>query len=83
MTDLEQLTLSIDLFERWTEDAPELEALCDAARAYRDLLANPAEPDWKAAYDERDHQIGPDLDDVAVQKIVEEAVGSRLLVDKP
>lgn len=36
------------------------------------------ELDWEAAYAERDHQIGPELDDVAVQQIVKAAAECSL-----
>lgn len=86
MTDLERLTEALELRTvASTEDSArrslavvELEVIFAAARRYRDLLANPAEPDWEAAYDELGH-----IESGRVQRAVHAAVGDRLLVDKP
>lgn len=87
--DIERTRKAIDdVTERWQQQRPaavaDLMPLLAASRVLCELLANGerVEPDWEAAYAERDHQIGPELDDVAVQKIVKAAI-EWPLCDRP
>lgn len=91
MTDLERLDEAMAGYETAafkSEVVWDQRALVDAARAYRNLLANGEreEPDYEAALDmliQEDSFDARGLSMTGVRKAVDAAVGGRLLVDPP